>query len=123
MERIGKSRVQSLSLAVVWKELQVLSRLLYRAKNQHRRDRTFQKLLRVRSSDAQHQLHAAYILDVHADKQGTEALPSSGCEWLFKAAAEGVQTVCNAFVICTYMKIDTLCPDLLWYQKCSSVLS
>ena len=47
MEKIGKSRVQSLSLAVVWKELQVLSRLLYRAKNQHRRDRMFQKLLRV----------------------------------------------------------------------------
>ena len=39
---------KKLSLALVWRELQVFSKLIYRGRNQHRRDRCYQKLTRVR---------------------------------------------------------------------------
>ena len=39
--------MQRLSLGIVWRELQVFSKLLYKGWNQHRRDKSFQKLLRV----------------------------------------------------------------------------
>lgn len=37
----------NLSLAVITRELQVFSRLIYRGRSQHRRDKSFQKLVRV----------------------------------------------------------------------------
>lgn len=39
---------QKLSLGLVWKELQVFSKLIYRGRNQHRRDKCYQRLTRVR---------------------------------------------------------------------------
>lgn len=40
--------VQRLSLRLPAKEMQIFSRLIYRNKNQHRRDRSFQKLTKVK---------------------------------------------------------------------------
>lgn len=36
-----------LSLEVVWKELEVFSKLVLRGRNQHRRDKCYQMLVRV----------------------------------------------------------------------------
>jgi hypothetical protein len=38
---------QKLSLGLVWRELQVFSKLIYRGRNQHRRDKCYQRLTRV----------------------------------------------------------------------------
>ena len=38
---------QKLSLGLVWRELQVFSKLIYRGRNQHRRDKCYQRLSRV----------------------------------------------------------------------------
>ena len=38
---------QKLSLGLLWKELEVYSKLVFRGRNQHRRDKTYQMLVRV----------------------------------------------------------------------------
>ena len=43
-----------LSLEVAWKELEVFSKLLVRGRNQHRRDRCYHMLVRVRTSTIGH---------------------------------------------------------------------
>ena len=40
-------RVSKLSLEVVWKELEVFSKLIFRGRNQHCRDKAYQMIVRV----------------------------------------------------------------------------
>lgn len=54
-----------LALQALWKENEVFSKLLYRGKNQHRHDKSFQMMTRVSSEGIlYHTLHA-HIMVVH----------------------------------------------------------
>lgn len=50
----------SLSLELVWKELEVFSKLVVRGRNQHRRDKCYQMLVRV-CKDLKHYQKAGFI--------------------------------------------------------------
>ena len=49
--------VPELSLSVVGKEQVIFSRLLYRAKSQHRREKSFQKLVRASKDIKKYLMH------------------------------------------------------------------
>ena len=50
LRRAVSNCMQRLSLGLISKELQIFSRLVYRNKSQHHRDKSFQKLVRVMSN-------------------------------------------------------------------------
>lgn len=90
MESLGRSLnvcAQKLSLGLVWKELQVFSKLLYRGRNQHRRDKCFQRLIRVYSA-GDWRLAVSVDFAMCTGFQGAEGIsrscPGQSCQEVYK---------------------------------------
>ena len=86
--------IQKLSLSIVMKEVQVFSRLLYRSKSQHRRDKSYQMLVRVSSGRGSVRSILNYtLLILCVGIQGPEALSYCSPPQSIEGTIEAMVTV------------------------------
>ena len=110
-----KGSTQKLSLGLLWKELQVFSKLLFRGRNQHRRDKSYQRLLRVCCTNLCQLIIIFY--DLYTDFKGPEALSARSCGKPFEETVQSCSNVC-CLLVCMLSMVRILQPFLYRISAC-----